>query len=681
MHPEVAQDEPGDCPVCGMALEYAGLPDGATGTGERRDLQRRLVVAGLLTAPVFVLGMAHLFHHSELARWADTGPARWLQAVLATVVLFWCGRPFLRRAAASLRHRSANMFTLIGMGTLAAWAFSMASLLAPQALGSRDLYFEAAAVIITLVLAGQVMELRARERTGNAVRALMDLAPPTAWMLRGDGTAEEVPLDEVQVGDLLRVRPGGRIPVDGTVIAGASTLDESMLTGESLPVEAGPGRAVRAGTINGRGSFDFRATGVGSSTLLAQIIQLVAAAQRGRAPVQDLADRVAAVFVPIVVAVAVLAFAGWLVLAGSLPMAVTAAVSVLIIACPCAIGLAVPMSIMVGVGRAARAGVLVRQPAALERLGETDTLCLDKTGTLTEGTPVVVEILGTPGLTDERLLALARTLEEHSEHPLGAALIRRAAQSGIGPLPGARDFQATPGGGVAGIVDHRNVRIGKPDFTGTAADLPGSHPGRSRIDLAADGQRLGTFLISDKIKESAGPALRELRRQNRLQIIMLTGDNADAARQVAGTLELPDFRAGLSPQDKALAIEALQANGRRVCMAGDGVNDAPALAAARTSIAMGTGSDVAKETADFILVQGSLDGVVRTFALARAIMRNIRQNLFLSFAYNVLGIPIAAGLLYPLTGWLLSPMIAGAAMSLSSVSVIGNALRLGRLRI
>jgi Cu+-exporting ATPase len=566
------------------------------------------------------------------------------------------------------------------MGTLAAWGFSVAALLAPHALGTHDLYFEAAAVIITLVLAGQVMELRARRRTGNAMRALMDLAPATAWKLQNNNSFREVPLDEVIAGDVLRVRPGGKIPVDGIIISGQSTIDETMLTGESLPVEAGPGRLVRAGTINGRGSFDLRAEGVGTATLLAQIVELVAQAQRGRAPVQDLADRVAAVFVPIVVAVALLAFAAWLVFAGSLPMAVTAAVSVLIIACPCAIGLAVPMSIMVGVGRAAQAGVLVRQPSALERLEKIDTLCLDKTGTLTEGRPAVTDVLCAPGTDRTRLLALARTLEEHSEHPLAAAIVRQAEAEGIAALPRAGDFQSTPGGGVAGNVDGERARIGTPQFAGTASEDVEPRAGRSRIDVAANGHRLGTFLLADTIKPSAAAALDKL-RDGGLRIVMLTGDNRDAAADVAAQLHLADFRAAQSPQDKAAAIREWQASGRHVAMAGDGVNDAPALAAADISIAMGAGSDVAKQAADFILVHGSLDGVVRTFTIGRAIMRNIRQNLLLAFAYNTLGIPLAAGALYPLTGWLLSPMIAGAAMSLSSVSVIANALRLGRWRV
>ncbi len=680
MHPEIMRTARGDCPICGMALEPVGIDAAGNDEAELRDMTRRLIVAAALTLPVFLLGMAHFFHGAVLAAWADTIAVRWLQAAAATIVLFWCGRPFLRRAAASVRQRSANMFTLIAMGTLAAWGFSMAALLAPQALGTRDLYFEAAAVIITLVLAGQVMELRARRRTGNALRALMDLAPATAWKLQNDSSFREVPLDQVTTGDILRVRPGGKIPVDGVIISGHSTIDEAMLTGESLPVEAAPGRPARAGTINGRGSFDLRAEGVGASTLLAQIVELVAQAQRGRAPVQDLADRVAAVFVPIVVAIAALAFAGWLILAGSLPMAVAAAVSVLIIACPCAIGLAVPMSIMVGVGRAAQTGVLVRQPSALERLEKIDTLCLDKTGTLTEGRPEVTDVLCAPGADRTRLLALARTLEEHSEHPLADAIVRRAETEGIAALPGAHDFESTPGGGVGGAVDGERLRIGTPQFAGAAGDDITAHPGRTRIDVATGGRRLGTFLLADTIRPSAAEALEKLRRQG-LRIIMLTGDNRDAAADVAARLQLADFRASQSPQDKAATIRELQAQGRRVCMAGDGVNDAPALAAADASIAMGAGSDVAKQTADFILVQGSLDGVVRTFTLGRAIMRNIRENLFLAFAYNTLGIPVAAGALYPLTGWLLSPMIAGAAMSLSSVSVITNALRLGRWRV
>ncbi|MCX6845434.1 MAG: copper-translocating P-type ATPase [Verrucomicrobia bacterium] len=675
MHPDVVQDMPGDCPFCGMPLEALGLPKVGDDT-ELRDLTRKLVESAILTLPVFILGMAHLLHGSALANWAVSDIGRWLQAALATVVVFWCGWPFQCRAWASLRHHSANMFTLITAGTLAAWGFSMAVMLAPKWIGSANLYFEAAAVIITLVLAGQVMEQRARQRTGQALRALMDLAPATAWKTAPDGTFIEVALEEIHSGDIVRVRPGGKVPVDGIVVSGTSTVDESLLTGESLPVPVQVGSKAHAGTINGAGSFDLHAEGVGAATLLAQIIALVAEAQRGRAPVQDLADRVAAVFVPVVFAVAVLAFLAWIFFAGSLPMAITAAVSVLIIACPCAIGLAVPMSIMVGVVRAARSGILVRQPAALERLAKIDTVCLDKTGTLTEGRPEVTRILCAQGITEAQVLRIARALEEHSEHPLAAAIVRRATEQGVAAVS-AVDFQSTPGGGVSGKVDSKEVKVGTPGFAGTERANISSELAASRIDVAEAGRWLGTFLLADAIKPSARESLDRL-SQRGLHIVMLTGDNQEVAADISAKLRITDFRAGLAPGDKAKVITAMQAKGRRVCMAGDGVNDAPALALADTSIAMGAGSDVAKETADFILVHGSLEGIARTFELGHAIMRNVRENLFLAFAYNALGIPLAAGVLYPFTGWLLSPMIAGAAMSLSSVSVIANALRLGR---
>ncbi|MBJ7326965.1 MAG: cadmium-translocating P-type ATPase [Chthoniobacterales bacterium] len=676
MHPDIVQDMPGDCPICGMALEPLGLPTGGDNQ-ELCDLTQKLTVSAILTLPVFVLGMAHWLHGSALAHWAAGATGRWLQAVLATVVIFWCGWPFLRRAWASLHNRSANMFTLIATGTLASWGFSLAVMLSPRWFGGTGIYFEAAAVIITLVLAGQVMELRARQRTGQALRALMDLAPATAWKAGHDGTFSEVPLDEVQSGDIVRVRPGGKVPVDGVLVSGQSTVDESLLTGESLPVAVQEGSKAHAGTINGAGSFDLRAEGIGAETMLMQIVALVAEAQRGRAPIQDLADRVASFFVPVVFAVAVLAFLGWIVFAGSLAMAVTASVSVLIIACPCAIGLAVPMSIMVGVGRAARSGVLVRQPAALERLATIDTVCVDKTGTLTEGRPQVKSVLCAEGVSEEQLLRAARALEEHSEHPLAAAIVRYAAEHGVVASP-ATDFQATPGGGVSGTVDGKRVRAGTPEFAGTAGEKIPSAGAASRIDVAEEERWLGTLLLADAIKPSARAALERL-RQRGLHIIMLTGDHPGVAEDVAKSLGLTDFRAGLAPADKANAVANLQRSGRRVCMAGDGVNDAPALALADTSIAMGAGSDVAKETSDFILVHASLEGIVRTFELGRAIMRNVRENLFLALAYNVLGIPLAAGALYPFTGWLLSPMIAGAAMSLSSVSVIANALRLGQV--
>jgi Cu+-exporting ATPase len=675
MHPQIRQMGPGDCPLCGMTLEPTGTSADEDDT-ELRDMTQRLWVSAILTFPVFILGMSHFFHGSTLGAWAASSTGCWLQAFLATPVLFWCGWPFLRRAWMSLVHRSPNMFTLIAIGTLAAWAFSMMALLAPAILGTNDLYFEAAAVIITLVLAGQVLELRARRRTGHALRALMDLAPATAWKLGPDGTPHEVPLTDVSPGDLLRVKPGGRVPVDGIVVSGSAIIDESMLTGESLPVEVASGHQVRAGTLNGHGSFDLRAEGIGSATLLAQIVALVAEAQRARAPVQDLADRVASVFVPVVAAIAALSFVAWLAFGGTLGQAVTAAVSVLIIACPCAIGLAVPMSITVGVGRAARSGVLVRQPAALERLETIDTLCLDKTGTLTTGRPEVVRLVTARGTDERRLLELAAGLEQRSEHPLGAAIIRRAEALGITSAT-VVGFSATPGGGVAGQVDNHFVRVGTPAFAGTAEEDISDEPGSSRLDVSIDGRWVGTIFVADTIKPSARAALEALRRYG-VRPIMLTGDRESAAGRVAAELDMHDYHAGLLPADKAAFIVRLQSEGRHVCMAGDGVNDAPALAAADTGIAMGPGSDVAKETADFILVRGSLDGIVRTFALGRAIMRNVRENLFLAFAYNILGIPLAAGALYPFTGWLLSPMIAGAAMSLSSVSVIANALRLAK---
>lgn len=678
MHPEIAQGRPGDCPKCGMALEPEGIPvDGDD--SELRDMTRRLVLAAVLSAPVVVLAMAHIAHGSAFAEWADGSASRWLQAVLSAAVLFGCGWPFLRRAWQSLLNRSANMFTLIATGTLAAWGFSMAVLFFPAWIGSNAVYFEAAAVIVTLVLAGQVLELRARRRTGDALRLLMDLAPVTAWRVDANGAAEEVPLADVCSGDKLRVKPGGKVPVDGVVISGQSTLDESMLTGESMPVEVAPGSKVKAGTINRSGTFDLRAEAVGAHTMLAQIVGMVAQAQRARAPVQDLADRISSVFVPVVFLCSLASFVVWIAVTRSLPPALTAAVSVLIIACPCAIGLAVPVSIAVGVGRAARAGILVRKPATLERMEKTDTLCVDKTGTLTGGNPEVVETIIAPGVDSNFFWSLAVAIESLSEHPLAAAITRAAPQLDA-ERPAVQDFISEAGGGVSGRCDGILVRAGTPEFAGTVDALVAPHAGRTRVDVSADGKWLGTFLLEDAVKPSSRTALDALRRHG-IRVVMLTGDRESVAESVGHTLGISEFHAGMKPPDKARAVQDLQARGAKVCMAGDGVNDAPALAVADASIAMGAGSDVAKETADLVLVHGSVQGVVRAFALSRAIMRNVRQNLFLAFAYNALGIPLAAGVLYPLTGWLLSPMIAGAAMSLSSVSVITNALRLNRIRI
>jgi Cu+-exporting ATPase len=668
MHPEVVRDGPGDCPKCGMALEPMGVPVEGADEAELRSMMRRLVACALLTAPVFVLAMAHVHGAASM----------WFQAAASGVVLFWGGWPFLRRAWQSLVNRSANMFTLIATGTLAAWFFSMAVLLRPAFFGGVGVYFEAAAVIITLVLAGQVLELRARRRTGDALRALMDLAPATAWKVTESGGVVEVPLPEVTAGDRLRVRAGDKVPVDGEVVSGSGVLDESMLTGESVAVVVERGRTVRAGTLNHEGSFDLQASAVGSATLLAQIVELVAQAQRGRAPVQDLADRVSAVFVPLVVAASVVTFAVWMLAGGGWAPAVTNAVAVLIIACPCAIGLAVPMSLMVGIGRAARAGVLVRQPAALERLGRVGVLCVDKTGTLTEGRPRVERIEAAPDTATERVLALAASLAAHSGHPLAGAIARRAEEDGVA-LFHVDGFASTPGGGMEGDIVGVRFKAGTAAFAGADGGAA-EDDGLSRVVVSERGRWLGSLRLEDAVKPSALEALKAL-RQRGLRVVMLTGDRESVAQRVARQLGVEDVRAGLLPGDKAAAVSALQSGGAQVCMAGDGVNDAPALAAADTGIAMGAGSDVAKETADFVLVHGSLEGVVRVFHLGDAITRNVRQNLFLAFAYNTLGIPLAAGVLYPFTGWLLSPMLAGAAMSLSSVSVIANALRLARVRV
>lgn len=679
MHPEVMKEGPGDCPKCGMALEPMGLPVDGADRGELRDLNVRLAVCTALTLPVVILAMGHLAHGTAFGHWSMGEPSRWAQAALTTPVLFWGGWPFLRRAWQSVVNLSANMFTLIATGTLSAWLFSLATMLHPAWFGGNGaIYFESTAVIITLVLAGQVMELLARRRTGDSLRALMDLAPATAWKLEPDGPPREIPLELVESGDTLRVFPGGKVPVDGVVVAGEGAVDESMLTGESQPVEVRPGSKAKAGTINGSGSFDLRTEAVGMKTMLAQIVELVARAQRARAPVQDLADRVAAVFVPCVMACAIAAFFSWLLAAGSVPPALTAAVSVLIIACPCAIGLAVPMSLMVGVGRAARGGVLVRNPSALEQLDKIDTLCMDKTGTLTTGRPEIAKIVIAPGMNERNLLALASAVVARSEHPLGGAILRAAHAKGVNPRE-VEQFNSTPGGGVAGVMDETTVRAGTPDFAGVTGCAPPDEEGRSRVDVSADGTWAGTFFLEDAVKPSAQETLAVLREMG-LRIVMLTGDRQTAARRVAEDLGIKDFHAGLTPAEKADHVRAEQAAGRRVCMAGDGVNDAPALAVANAGVAMGTGSDVAKETADFVLVHGSLEGVLRTFRTGRSIMRNIRQNLILAFAYNTLGIPLAAGVLFPFTGWMLNPMVAGLAMSLSSVSVIGNALRSGRWR-
>ncbi len=695
MHPEVVQAVPGDCPKCGMALEPM-LPVADAGPNpELVDLRRRLRLAAPLAALVFALEMGA---HAGIPfdAWLGPRPFVALQCALATPVL-WIARAFFLRGAASLRNRSPNMWTLIALGTGAAWLFSLAGLLAPGAFpaavagagGQPPAYFEAAAVILALVLAGQVMESAARERTGDAIRALMDLAPKTARRLEEGGEAD-VPLEAVHPGDRLRLRPGESVPVDGVAVEGRATVDESMLTGEPLPVEKGPGDALTGGTLNKTGSLVMRAERVGAETVLARIVALVAKAQRSRAPIQALADRVAGVFVPAVVGFAVLAAVGWLVAGpeAALAHALSAAVSVLIIACPCALGLATPMSIMVAAGRGARAGVLVRDAEALERLAGADVLVVDKTGTLTEGRPAVSDVIPAGGVDRSRLLALAAALERSAQHPLAEAVVAAAEAAGA-PYLAAAEVETLPGRGVRGRVDGHAVALGNAAMMQALGIPPGEHgaeahaleeAGRTAMFAAVDGALSGVIAVADEVRETAPDAIRALREAG-LRIVMATGDSPRTAAIVARTLGMDEVHAGLVPEEKAALVEDLRRRGLTVAMAGDGVNDAPALASADVGIALGSGADIAMESAGITLVKGDLRGIVRARRLARATVRNVRQNLFLAFVYNGAAIPIAAGVLFPPFGILLSPMIAAAAMSLSSVSVIANALRLRAARI
>jgi Cu+-exporting ATPase len=715
MHPEVVQDGPGDCPICGMALEpiVAGAghdaeDDDDEGSKEEADLRRRLWISAVLTLPVFVLAMAHLIPAAQHVHWLDGPVSRGIQALLTTPVVLWAGAPFFRRGWRSIRTGYLNMWTLISIGVGAAYAYSVVAYLFPGVFpesmrvhGNIGLYFEAAAVILVLVIAGQWMEARARSRTGSAIRALLDLAPPTARRLTKGGEDDEVvPLDAVMAGDRLRVRPGEKIPVDGSLSEGHSSVDESMLTGESLPVEKGPGDAVSGGTLNGTGSFVMTAERVGTETLLSQIVNQVAEAQRSRAPIQGLADKAAAVFVPVVLAIAVLTFALWWWFGPepSLAYAIVNAVAVLIIACPCALGLATPMSIMVGVGRGAREGILVKDAAALQKLEKVTTLLVDKTGTLTEGKPQFVRAVSFGPATPEVMLQLAASLEQSSEHPLASAVVRAAREKGLELQP-VTGFESTTGGGVSGMVTGPGnqgesvVHVGKADFL-RAQGIPGLEPleteaatrqeeGETALFMAMDGQPAGLLLVADPVKATTPEALKSLHELG-VKVIMLTGDHPRTAAAVARTLGLgqddggglSDFKAGVSPGDKIAEVHRLQAAGETVAMAGDGINDAPALAAADVGIAMGTGTDVAMQSAGVTLVKGDLRAISRAIHLSRATLRNIRQNLVFAFLYNALGIPLAAGVLYPFFGMLLSPMVAGVAMSLSSVSVIGNALRL-----
>ena len=696
MHPEIRQVGPGACPICGMALEPE---DASVETGpnpEIVDFTRRLKLAALLSAPLFIIEMG-----AHLTGWrvpiADVWMG-WLQFALATPVVLWAGLPFFQRGWASVRSGHLNMFTLIALGTGVAWAFSTLAVLAPGVIpeafnsrhGAPPLYFEASAVIVTLVLLGQLLELRAREQTSGAIRALIDLTPKQALRVEADGADREIDVAAIVVGDRLRVRPGEKIPVDGVVEQGRATIDEALVTGESMPVTRGEGDAVVAGSLNTTGSFIMRAERVGADTLLAQIVQLVAKAQRSRAPIQRLADRVAGWFVPMVLAAAILAFVAWALVGPEprLAYGLVAAVSVLIIACPCALGLATPISIMVGVGRGARAGILVRDAEALERFAAVDTLVVDKTGTLTEGRPALTDIRTADGFAEADLLRLAAGLERSSEHPLARALVRAAADRDM-VLAEAVDFDSPVGQGVTGTVEGRRLVIGSAGLLTTAGVEAGPltasadalrADGATVIFIAVDGRLGGIFAIADPIKVGTPATISALHAQG-VRIVMLTGDNRITAEAVAARLGIDEVHAGVSPADKAAVIERLRAEGRVVAMAGDGVNDAPALAAADVGVAMGTGADVAIESAGVTLLSGDLGGVVKARTLSRATLANIRQNLMFAFGYNLLGVPLAAGVLFPAFGLLLSPAVAALAMSLSSVSVIGNALRLRTVRL
>jgi len=699
MHPEIVRSEPGSCPICGMALEPRTVATAQEDNPELRDMTRRFWVGVSLTVPLLAIAMASMLRPRAFMMFYAGAEIDWFEFLLATPVLLWCGLPFFQRFWTSLVNRSPNMFTLIGLGTGVAYVYSVVATIAPQIFpaslramgGYPDVYFEAAAAITTLVLLGQVMELRARSRTSAAIRALLDLSPKTARLLIADSsggevTEKDIPLEHVKPGDRLRVRPGEKVPVDGVVLEGRSSIDESMITGESIPVEKSPDSKVIGATINSTGSFIMQAERVGSETLLARIVQLVGQAQRSRAPIQRLADRVAAWFVPAVVAVAAVTFAAWL-LVGPQPRlahALVNAVAVLIIACPCALGLATPMAIMVGTGRGAHAGVLIKSAEALEILEKVDTLVVDKTGTLTEGKPQVVSISHDLENTPE-LFRLAASLERASEHPLGNAVVEAAAKRDL-KLSQPQDFQSITGKGVLGVVDGHKVAVGTPALMVQlgAFDAPNidSVPpyDDGRLSVSVDGKYVGNIRVADQPKQSTPDALRGLRNQG-LRIVMLTGDSKPVAAAIAQKLGIDEFEAAILPEGKSEVIKKLQGQGRVVAMAGDGINDAPALAQADVGIAMGTGTDVAMESGGVTLVKGDLTGILRARKLSQATMRNIRQNLFFAFIYNAIGVPIAAGVLYPFFGLLLSPIFAAAAMSFSSVSVITNALRLRNVKL
>lgn len=696
MHPEIRREAPGSCPICGMALE-AEMPSADSGPSpELVDMTRRFWIGSALAVPVFVLEMAA--HLVDLHHWVSPRSLNWIQLALATPVVLWAGWPFFERGFASLRNRSLNMFTLIAMGIGVAWLYSIVATLLPGIFpdtmremdGAVPVYFEAAAVITALALLGQVLELRAREKTSGAIKALLGLAPRTARRISADGSDEEVEVDAVAVGDRLRVRPGEKVPVDGTVIEGRSAVDESMVTGESMPVTKTEGSKLVAGTINQSGGLVMEATGIGRDTMLARIVQMVATAQRSRAPIQRLADQVSGWFVPLVIVIALVAFAAWM-MWGPEPRfahALVAAVSVLIIACPCALGLATPMSIMVGVGKGAQLGLLVKNAEALERLEKIDTLIVDKTGTLTEGKPKVTSVLPASGRTEDEVLTLAASLERASEHPLGVAILAAAKERSL-KLSDPSDVDSPVGKGLTGTVNGYRVLIGSAKFLEEAgantsdwkqrADEVRAE-GATVVLVAVDGAIAGALGIADPVRPTTPQALAELTAQG-ICVVMMTGDNAVTAKAVARKLGIEDVEADVLPERKSEVVERLRTEGRIVAMAGDGVNDAPALAAADVGIAMGTGTDVAMESAGVTLLNGDLLGIVKARKLSRATMGNIRQNLFLAFVYNTAGVPVAAGVLYPFFGLTLSPAIAAAAMALSSVSVIGNSLRLRSARI
>ena len=698
MHPEVETIGPSDCPICGMALEPKGVPTGDEGPNpELVDFKRRFWIGAALTVPLLVLTMGP-YLGLPVREWIGERLVLWIELMLGTPVILWAGWPFFVRGVKSFMTMNLNMFSLIGMGVGAAFLFSVVAVLFPQifpdgfrdAEGNVGVYFEAGAVIVVLVLLGQIMELGARERTGAAIRALLDLAAKTARVIRPDGTEEEIPLEDVKVGDRLRVRPGEKVPVDGEVVEGRSSIDESMISGESIPVEKVAGDKVTGATINGTGSLIMEAKRVGADTMLSQIVEMVASAQRSRAPIQKLADAVAGKFVPAVIGVAILAFIAWAIWGPVPPLAygLVAAVSVLIIACPCALGLATPMSIMTATGRGAQVGVLIKNAEALERFAKVDTLIVDKTGTLTEGKPKLVAVLPEAGHDEAEVLRLAASLERGSEHPLAEAIVKGAEARGV-EMVNAEDFEAITGMGVKGVVDGKAVALGNAKMVaemgldgGALADTANARrdEGETVMFIMLEGKIAGLVSVADPVKETTPAALKALHAEG-FRIIMVTGDNERTAKAVAGKLGIDEIRADVMPEDKARIIKELQDQGHKVAMAGDGVNDAPALAQADVGIAMGTGADVAIESAGFTLIKGNLDGIVRARRLSRATMNNIRQNLFFAMIYNAAGVPIAAGVLFPFFGILISPMFAAAAMSLSSVSVISNALRLRSVKI